>query len=129
MRNAGLKYICKQVHLRVETADNPFTGDLRAGEVLQMPIGHMEGNYYCDAETLRELESEDRIAFRYATPAGEVTAEANPNGSLSNIAGILNRGRNVLGMMPHPDRSSERLLGSADGLRVFAGMVAALANR
>jgi len=123
MRNAGLKYICKQVHLRVETAASQFTSLLKVGEVLQIPIGHMEGNYYCDAETLRELESEDRIAFRYATPAGEVTAAANPNGSLANIAGILNHGRIVLGMMPHPDRSSEQLLGSADGLRIFESML------
>ena len=129
MRNAGLKYICKQVHLRVETSDSQFTSLLSAGEVLKIPIGHMEGNYYCDAETLRQLESEDRIAFRYATPDGAVTPEANPNGSLGNIAGILNEGRNVLGMMPHPDRSSELLLGSADGLRIFAGMVDSLAAR
>src|SRR5580693_2018415 len=127
MRNAGLKYICKQVHLRVETADSPFTNQLKAGEVLQIPIGHMEGNYYCDAETLRELEAENRIAFRYATPTGEITAEANPNGSLANIAGILNAQRNVLGMMPHPDRSSEALLGSADGLLLFQSMAESLA--
>jgi phosphoribosylformylglycinamidine synthase len=124
MRNAGLKYICKQVHLRVETTANQFTSLLTPGEVLQIPIGHMEGNYYCDAETLQELEGEDRIVFRYSTPEGEVTAEANPNGSLGNIAGILNQGRNVLGMMPHPDRSSEQLLGSADGLRIFQSMLA-----
>jgi len=129
MRNAGLKYICKQVHLRVETTNSAFTNQLRAGEVLEIPIGHMEGNYYCDAETLRELESEDRIAFRYATPTGEITPAANPNGSLANIAGILNKGRNVLGMMPHPDRSSEKLLGSADGLKIFASMIEALATR
>jgi phosphoribosylformylglycinamidine synthase len=133
MRNSGLKYICKQVHLRVETTESRFTSQLRAGEVLQMPIGHMEGNYYCDAETLRELEAEDRIAFRYATPEGEITPEANPNGSLANIAGILNKGRNVLGLMPHPDRSSELLLGSADGLKIFSSMIAngieALATR
>src|SRR3984957_10692002 len=124
MRNAGLKYICKQVHLRVETADSRFTNQLRAGEVLKIPIGHMEGNYYCDSETLCELETEDRIAFRYATPEGDVTPGANPNGSLGNIAGILNANRNVLGMMPHPDRSSEDLLGSADGLKIFASMIA-----
>jgi phosphoribosylformylglycinamidine synthase len=129
MRNAGLKYICKQVHLRVETADSRFTSQMRVGEVLQMPIGHMEGNYYCDDETLRELEAEDRIAFRYASPEGAITAEANPNGSLSNIAGILNAGRNVLGLMPHPDRSSEKLLGSADGLKIFTSMIEALAVR
>jgi phosphoribosylformylglycinamidine synthase I len=129
MRNAGLKYICKQVHMRVETADSRFTSQLREGQILQMPIGHMEGNYYCDAETLRELEAEDRIAFRYATQAGAITQEANPNGSLANIAGILNKGRNVLGLMPHPDRSSEALLGSADGLKIFESMIEALAVR
>jgi phosphoribosylformylglycinamidine synthase len=83
----------------------------------------MEGNYFCEPEELKRLESEDRIAFRYATPAGEITREANPNGSLSNIAGILNEGRNVLGMMPHPDRSSEALLGSADGWGIFESML------
>lgn len=127
MRNAGLKYICKQVHLRTETANSPFTNQLAKGEVLQMPIGHMEGNYFCSSEELARLEAEDRIAFRYSTPAGEITAEANPNGSLNNIAGILNEKRNVLGMMPHPDRSSEALLGSADGWKIFASMMSALA--
>jgi phosphoribosylformylglycinamidine synthase len=127
MRNAGLKYICKQVHLRTETADSPFTSQLEKGEVLRIPIGHMEGNYFCDPETLARLEAEDRIAFRYATADGQVTAEANPNGSLGNIAGILNQGRNVLGMMPHPDRSSEAMLGSSDGWKIFASMVYALA--
>ena len=129
MRNAGLKYICKQVHLRAETADSPFTNRIRKGEVLQIPIGHMEGNYFCEPEELHRLESEDRIAFRYCTPDGQTTPEANPNGSLHHIAGILNAGRNVLGMMPHPDRSSEQLLGSADGWKVFASMVEALAAR
>jgi len=129
MRNAGLKYICKQVHLRVETVDSPFTNRLAKGEVLQMPIGHMEGNYFCTPEDLARLEAEDRIAFRYATPKGEITAEANPNGSLQNIAGILNEGRNVLGMMPHPDRSSEQILGSADGWKVFSSLVQSLATR
>jgi phosphoribosylformylglycinamidine (FGAM) synthase-like amidotransferase family enzyme len=129
MRNAGLKYICKQVHLRTETADSPFTNQLAKGDVLQMPIGHMEGNYFCTPEELHQLEAEDRIAFRYATPQGEITPEANPNGSLSNIAGILNAKRNVLGMMPHPDRSSELILGSADGWKIFASMIEALAAR
>ncbi|TCK74118.1 phosphoribosylformylglycinamidine synthase subunit PurQ [Acidipila rosea] len=126
MRNAGLKYICKQVHIRTETADSPFTSTLRKGQVLQVPIGHMDGNYFCDQSTLDTLQRNDRVAFRYSTPTGEITPEANPNGSLSNIAGILNEGRNVLGMMPHPDRSSERILGSADGFAIFASMVAAL---
>jgi phosphoribosylformylglycinamidine synthase len=129
MRNAGLKYICKQVHLRAETTNSPFTSLLTKGQVLEMPIGHMEGNYFCTPEELKRLEAEDRIAFRYATPDGQITADANPNGSLSNIAGILNEKRNVLGMMPHPDRSSEAILGSADGLKVFASMVDALATR
>ncbi|MHB8301397.1 MAG: phosphoribosylformylglycinamidine synthase subunit PurQ [Acidobacteriaceae bacterium] len=126
MRNAGLKYICRQVHLRTETTDSAFTHLLHDGEVLKIPIGHMEGNYFCDEATLRQLEKQRRIAFRYASADGEVTAEANPNGSLGNIAGVLNEGRNVLGMMPHPDRSSEALLGSADGLRIFQSMAASL---
>ena len=126
MRNAGLKYICKSVYIRTETADSAFTNQLKKGQVLKVPIGHMEGNYFCDAEELRRLEAEDRIAFRYSTPKGDVTTEANPNGSLGNIAGILNEGRNVLGMMPHPDRSSEALLGSADGWGIFASMLGAL---
>jgi phosphoribosylformylglycinamidine synthase I len=129
IRNAGLKYICKQVHLRVETANSLFTSQLAKGDVLQIPIGHMEGNYFCTAEDLRQLEAEDRVAFRYATPAGEISPAANPNGSLGNIAGILNEGRNVLGMMPHPDRSSEKLLGSSDGWKIFASMVEALATQ
>ncbi len=126
MRNAGLKYVCKQVHLRTETTDSPFTQRLIEGDVLQIPIGHMEGNYFCDAATLAELESENRIAFRYSMPDGAITPEANPNGSLANIAGILNEGRNVMGMMPHPDRSSEAMLGSADGLKIFDSMIADL---
>jgi phosphoribosylformylglycinamidine synthase subunit PurQ / glutaminase len=128
MRNAGLKYICKQVHLRTETTNSAFTSKLEKGEVLQIPIGHMEGNYFCSPEDLRRLEAEDRIAFRYATPDGQITPEANPNGSLSNIAGILSENRNVLGMMPHPDRSSESLLGSSDGWKIFASMIEALAT-
>ena len=129
MRNAGLKYICKQVHLRVETSSSAFTSQLTKGEVLQIPIGHMEGNYFCTPEELRRLESEDRIAFRYSTPSGDIIAAANPNGSLGNIAGILSTNRNVLGMMPHPDRSSEKLLGSVDGWKIFGSMMEALAAR
>jgi phosphoribosylformylglycinamidine synthase len=128
MRNAGLRYICKQVHLRTETTDTPFTHLLKKGQVLQLPIGHMEGNYFCDDATLAALQRNDRIAFRYATPEGEITPAANPNGSRDNIAGIINEGRNVLGMMPHPDRSSEALLGSADGWSIFASLVDALAK-
>jgi phosphoribosylformylglycinamidine synthase I len=128
MRNASQRYICRQVNLRAETTNSPFTSGLRAGQILQMPIGHMEGNYFCDEATLAALQSEDRIAFRYATNSGEVTAAANPNGSLDNIAGILSEGRNVLGMMPHPDRSSEAVLGSADGLLLFQSLAKSLAS-
>ena len=128
MRNAGQRYICRQLHLRVETNNSPFTDGLARGQVLRMPIGHMEGNYFCDGATLETLKREDRIAFRYATAAGEITAEANPNGSLENIAGVLSEGRNVLGMMPHPDRSSEALLGSAGGLELFQAMARSLAT-
>ena len=126
MRNAGLNYVCKQVHLRTEAAESPFTQGISKGEVLRMPVGHMEGNYFCDAETLTRLNRDNRVAFRYASAQGDVAARFNVNGSLENIAGVLNEGRNVLGMMPHPDRSSEALLGSADGLRVFRSMVAAV---
>jgi phosphoribosylformylglycinamidine synthase len=127
MRNAGQNYICRQTNLRVETTNSIFTTGLERGQVLRMPIGHMEGNYFCDAETLATLKRDDRIAFRYATVEGELTDEANPNGSLENIAGILGAGRNVLGMMPHPDRSSETLLGSSDGLKIFQAMAQGLA--
>jgi phosphoribosylformylglycinamidine synthase subunit PurQ / glutaminase len=125
MRNTGLKYVCKPVHVRVETADTPFTSACREGEVLQIPVGHMEGNYFCDEETLETLKKERRVVFRYSTSDGQITAEANPNGSLANIAGICSKGRNVLGMMPHPERASEKLLGGVDGLQVFRSMVAA----
>jgi phosphoribosylformylglycinamidine synthase len=128
MRNAGLKYICKQVHLRVETTESPFTRELQPGQVLKLPIGHMEGNYFCPAETLAELKGAGRIAFRYVTEQGEATREANPNGALDNIAGVLSEGRNVLGMMPHPDRSSESILGSADGLLLFKSMIGSLST-
>ncbi len=126
LRNAGLKYVCRQIHLRVETTESPFTGKLTPGDVLKVPVGHMEGNYFCDPETLNRLERDKRIAFRYCDRAGQLTAESNPNGSLGHIAGILNEGRNVLGMMPHPDRSSETLLGSSDGFGIFASLLDAV---
>ncbi len=129
MRNAGLKYICKPVHLRVENADTPFSNACREGEVLTIPIGHMDGNYFCDPKTLEALERGHRVVFRYCDEQGRVTPEANPNGSLANIAGISNEGRNVLGMMPHPDRSSEDCLGMTDGFKIFSSMVGALAHR
>jgi phosphoribosylformylglycinamidine synthase len=129
MRNAGLKYICKQLFIRTETTNSAFTQGLTKGQVLQVPIGHMDGNYFCDDKTLAELKQQERVAFRYATENGDITSEANPNGSLDNIAGVLNEGRNVLGMMPHPDRSSEKILGSADGFQIFQSLVGALAAR
>jgi phosphoribosylformylglycinamidine synthase I len=126
MRNASQHYLCKQVHLRTETTESAFTHGLKQGQVLRMPVGHMEGNYFCDAETLAKLKDEDRIAFRYASVTGSTEAQHNANGSLENIAGILSEGRNVLGMMPHPDRSSEAILGSSDGLFLFQAMAHSL---
>jgi phosphoribosylformylglycinamidine synthase I len=125
MRNVGLKYICKPVHVRLESTETPFTSACSQGEVLQIPIGHMEGNYFCDDLTLETLRREKRIVFRYCSVSGEVTPAANPNGSLDNIAGICNEGRNVLGMMPHPERASESLLGGTDGYKIFQSMVGA----
>jgi phosphoribosylformylglycinamidine synthase len=125
MRNTGLKYVCKQVHVRVENSNTPFTHALRQDEVLQIPIGHMEGNYFCDQPTRATLERDRRIIFRYCDATGKISAEANPNGSVENIAGICNEGRNVLGMMPHPERASENQLGGSDGLKVFDSMVTA----
>ena len=123
LRNRSLKYICKPVHLRVENYATAFTQGLTPGEVLEMPIGHGEGNYFCDEATLRQLQQREQILFRYATPQGEIAVEANPNGSLDNIAGICNEGRNVLGMMPHPERASEDVLGMRDGLKLLRSLV------
>jgi phosphoribosylformylglycinamidine synthase I len=128
MRNAHQRYLCKQVHLRTECAESPFTHELPPGTIVKMPVGHMEGNYFCDQATLAELKRNDRIAFRYANAEGSTDAAHNANGSLENIAGVLSEGRNVLGMMPHPDRSSESLLGSADGLKIFRSIAHSLAG-
>jgi phosphoribosylformylglycinamidine synthase len=127
MRNTGLKYVCKPVQVRVENTATPFTNACRQGEVLTIPIGHMEGNYFCDPETLDELHRENRVVFRYSTPHGEISASANPNGSLDNIAGICSIGGNVLGMMPHPERSAEPELGCTDGIKIFQSIVGAMA--
>ena len=123
LRNRGLKFICRAVHLRVENPNTPFTVACRSGQVLEIPIAHMEGNYYANETTLEDLERNRRIVFRYSTPDGEVTEAANPNGSLRNIAGISNREGNVLGMMPHPERASDALLGSRGGLHIFRSLV------
>ena len=129
MRNVGLKYVCKPVQVRVENVDTPFTSGCQRGEVLTIPIGHMDGNYFCDQAILDELQRNNRIVFRYSSPAGEITPEANPNGSLDNIACICSVGGNVVGMMPHPERSAEPELGCVDGLKVFQSMVGAMATR
>jgi phosphoribosylformylglycinamidine synthase len=127
MRNVGLKYVCKPVQVRVANAETPFTNACHNGEVLTIPIGHMEGNYFCDQATFADFERNQQIVFRYCSPAGEITPEANPNGSLDNIAGICSPGRNVLGMMPHPERSSEAELGGTEGFKIFESMVGAMA--
>ncbi len=129
LRNAGLRFICRHVHLRVETTATPFTCAAERGQVLELPIAHSEGNYYCDAGTLEELERNGQIVFRYTTSDGREDPAANPTGSLANIAGISNRERNVLGMMPHPERASEAALGSADGAAVFRSMIETLTQR
>jgi phosphoribosylformylglycinamidine synthase len=129
MRNIGLKYVCKPVQVRVENAETPFTNACSKGEVLTIPIGHMDGNYFCDSSTLEQLLGDHRVVFRYCSPTGEITPAASPNGSLDNIAGICSLEGNVVGMMPHPERSAEPELGCIDGLRIFQSMVGAMAAR
>lgn len=127
IRNRGLHFICDHIRVRVESPDTPFTNEMQKGLVLRLPIAHAEGNYVCDDATLDELKSEDRIIFRYCDELGEATDNANPNGSRDNIAGICNRERNVLGLMPHPERACEDLLGSSDGRDIFRSLAATLA--
>lgn len=127
IRNRDLHFICEYVHVRVETTDTPFTNEMKGGSVLRLPIAHAEGNYVCDDATLMELQQDDRIVFRYCDPSGNVTDAANPNGARDNIAGICNSTRNVLGLMPHPERACEELLGSTDGRDVFRSLAATLA--
>lgn len=119
LRNASLHFICRDVFLKVENDSTFFTKCYRAGEVIKVPIAHGEGNYFCDAETLKTLEGEGRVAFRYCDGDGNVTAAANPNGALANIAGITSENGRVLGLMPHPERLYEGALGGTDGRRVF----------
>ena len=123
MRNDSLEFRCMPTHLRIENANTIFTRAGREGDVLTIPISHGEGNYYADDDTIARLEAERRVVFRYVTPQGEATPAANPNGSVHNIAGIVNERGNVLGMMPHPERSSEPLMGGVDGLVVWRSMV------
>jgi len=127
MRNAGLKFVCRDVQLKVEAADTVFTRNYKKGTLIRVPIAHNEGNYFADAATLDRLEGENRVAFRYVDAAGKATPEANPNGALRNIAGILSEKRNVLGLMPHPERLADALLGGTDGRAMFEGLAAAFA--
>ncbi len=123
MRNIGLRYICRHVHIRVEETTTPFTHAAKLGQVLRIPIAHNEGNYTCDPQTLADLRKNRQIVFRYTTADGADDAGGNPNGSMDNIAGICNRERNVAGLMPHPERAVEAALDSDDGLVIFRSMV------
>jgi phosphoribosylformylglycinamidine synthase I len=124
MRNDHLQFRCQWTNLRVESSASPFTNAAAEGQVLRVPISHGEGNYFADPETIAMLERDDRVLFRYCSDDGEITEAANPNGSLNNIAGITNEGRNVMGMMPHPERCCESLVGGVDGLAIFESLLA-----
>ena len=123
-QNEVPRFVCRPTHLRVETAESPFTLLFRRGEVIQLPVAHGEGRYVAPPEIVAQLNRERRVAFRYCDADGQVTAEANPNGSVEGIAGVLSGNRNVLVMMPHPERASEQVLGSEDGRRIFESMIA-----
>jgi phosphoribosylformylglycinamidine synthase I len=127
MRNEHLRFVCRDIFVRVEQPDTPFTARLEQGDVLRLPIAHGEGNFYADQTTLDALERDGQVVFRYCDAEGRVLSAANPNGSSRNIAGICNAERNILGLMPHPERCSETILGNADGLRVFQSIVTSLA--
>lgn len=128
LRNRQLRFLCRYVYLRVESVDTPFTSAADRGQVLKIPIAHMEGSYFCDQNTLGDLQQNDQIVLRYTTVSGELDESANPNGSLAAIAGICNRQRNVFGMMPHPERAVEGSLGSEDGLVMFHSIINSLAH-
>jgi phosphoribosylformylglycinamidine synthase len=121
-RNASLKFICHDVHLRVETSNSPFTRAYKTGSVIRVPIVHGDGNYFTDSDTLKRLEDEDRIAVRYCAEDGSLTLESNPNGSLQNIAGVLSDNRRVFGLMPHPENAVEAMIGGTDGVALFKGL-------
>jgi phosphoribosylformylglycinamidine synthase len=123
LRNRSVKFVCAHVNVRVEQTDTPFTASARKGQVLQMPIAHGEGNYFAPPDVIAKLEANRQVIFRYVTPAGEATDDANPNGSVHSIAGLCNDARNVVGLMPHPERACESSLGSADGLVLFESAV------
>jgi len=128
LRNDCLHYRCKWVHLRVESQDTPFTGRMQRGQVVRMPISHGEGRYYIDRETFKRLADNDQIVFRYCDERGNPTKEANPNGSLDHVAGVCNERRNVLGLMPHPERAAEVILGCEDGRLMFASILETFAR-
>ena len=123
VRNRSLQFRCETIFLKIPTADSPFTSEVPEGRLLRVPIAHGEGCYFADDEALAKLRADDQILFQYATETGDLTDEANPNGALLNLAGICNEGRNVCGMMPHPERASENVLGADDGRRVFESML------
>lgn len=125
LRNESLKFLCKDVHVRVETSDTPFTQKLPKGTVLRMPIAHAEGNYFLDDEALARLEGNGQVVFRYVEADGSTTQAGNPNGARNHIAGIVNEQRNVLGLMTHPERAAESILGGADGRRFFESLIGA----
>lgn len=126
MSNASLRFICRDVTLRVESSDSPFTARYRAGQTIRVPIAHHDGNYVANAATLAGIEDNGQVAFRYADAKGAITPAANPNGSMHNIAGLFNRRRTVLGLMPHPERMADPMLGGIDGRAMFDGLVEAL---
>jgi phosphoribosylformylglycinamidine synthase I len=125
MRNASLKFVCRDVHLKVEQPDTLFTSHYRKGEVVRIPIAHGDGNYFADPTTLDRLEGDGRVVFRYCDPKGNVTAESNANGAQRNIAGIADPTGRILGMMPHPENAAEAMLGSVDGRKLFESLLAA----
>jgi phosphoribosylformylglycinamidine synthase len=127
VRNRGLRFVCDMVTMRVEVPDSPFTHGCAQGSLLRMPVAHGEGCYFADPETLRQLNEDRQVILRYANDRGEIVSEANPNGSIENIAGICNRERNVFGLMPHPDRAADAQLGSTDGLKIFRSMMESIA--
>jgi len=129
LKNECLTFVCKFVDVRVENNKSIFTSLCHEGEVLHIPIAHGEGNYFVDDETLRKLESKKQIIFRYCEKDGSITSNANPNGSLSNIAGIMNETGNVMGMMPHPERASDPILGYIDGQKIFKSIIQSLSNQ
>lgn len=127
LRNASLSFMCKDVYLRTENNTTSFTRKMKTGEVIRIPIAHGDGNYFAEEETIKRLEGDGRVVFRYSTPEGMITEQSNPNGSINNIAGIINETGNVLGMMPHPERYTDSILGCNDGIAVFSSIAETLA--